>query len=90
MKEEIIIMLNPVSLQQIIYVMSGNSETIPIIKECTQEELLPTILNFSEKYQINDIKLKGSKDYSQGIKEQLQTKAKIYFNKENKLNIELI
>lgn len=90
MREEIIVILNPVDLQHTVYIMSANSETIPIIVKCTKEELLSTVVMSAAKYQIDDIRLKGPKDYTLGIKEQVLTKAKTCFGKDNKLNIELI
>ena len=90
MREEIIVILNPVDLKQTVYIMSANSETIPIEVKCSKEELLSTVVMSAAKYNIDSIKLKGPKDYSLGIKEQIQNKAQVCFGKENKLIIELI
>ena len=90
MIEEIVVMLKPTELKHTVYIMSANSEIIPITIQCTGDELLSTVAMSAAKYQIDNIKLKGAKDYTSGVKEQLQNKVNTCFGVNNKITIELI
>jgi len=90
MREQIIIMLQPTELEHIIYIMSNNTETVPLVIKSKKEELLSTIAMSAAKYEINEIKLQGPQDYTLGIKEQLTKKVNTCFGANNKITIELI
>lgn len=90
MEEQIVVMLQPTELKHIIYIMSNNSENVPIVIQCPQEELLSTVAMSAAKYKITEIKLRGPQDYTLGIKEQLTNKVNTCFGLDNKITIELI
>ena len=90
MEEMIIIQVKPTELEHTIYIMSANSEVVPIIVKCKAEELLSTVAMSAAKYEISEIKIQGAKDYTLGIKEQLTNKINTCFGLDNKINIELI
>ena len=90
MEEQIVVMLQPTELKHIIYIMSNNSENVPIVIQCPQEELLSTVAMSAAKYKITEIKLRGPQDYILGIKEQLISKVNTCFGLDNKITIELI
>ena len=90
MEEVIIIQVRPTELEHTVYIMSSNSEIIPIILKCKNEELLSTVAMSAAKYDINDIKIQGPQTYALGIKEQLTKKINVCFGYDNKINITLI
>lgn len=90
MNEMIIVQVRPTELEQLVYVISNNSEIVPITIRCKQEELLSTVAMSAAKYEINEIKIQGAKDYTLGIKDQLTTKINTCFGVNNKINIELM
>ena len=90
MNEQIVIMLQPTELTHTIYIMSNNSETVPIVVQCKANELLSTVAMSASKYNISDIKIKGPMNYTLGIKEQLVNKINTCFGQNHKITIELI
>lgn len=90
MHEQIIVMLQPTELNQTIYIMSNNSEIVPIIIQCSKDELLSTIAMSAAKHKIDEIKLQGPHDYTLGIKNQLTEKINTCFGMQNNLTIELM
>lgn len=69
--------------QQIIVYENGNK--IEVIN-VSLKEYYKSVLDLSNKYNIIDVELVGSKKYAEGIKDNLQ-KEEILKYKENKLNI---
>lgn len=90
MEEMIIVQTKPTELEHTVYIMSSNSEIIPIIIKCKNEELLSTITMSAVKYEINDIKIQGPQAYTMGVKEQLINKVNTCFGFDNKINITLM
>lgn len=90
MEEMIIVRLNPVELQQEVYIMSSNVETIPLTRKCTLEELPSTIAMSAAKYNINHIKLAGSKVYAEEIRNRVTEKINTCFGADNGFLIELM
>ena len=90
MEEIIVVRLNPVELQQEVYIMSSNVETIPLIRKCTLEELPSTIAMSAAKYNINHIKLAGSKVYAEEIRNRVTEKINTCFGSDNGFLIELM
>ena len=90
MDEKIVIQVKPTELEHTIYIMSANSEEVPIVVKCKAEELLSTVTMSAAKYDINDIKIQGPQAYTMGIKEQLINKVNTCFGFDNKINITLM
>lgn len=90
MEEVIIIQVRPTELEHTVYIMSNNSEIVPIVVKCKAEELLSTVAMSAAKYEINDIKIQGPQAYTLGIKEQLTKKINVCFGYDNKINITLM
>lgn len=90
MEEVIIARLNPANLKQEVYIMSSNSEQVPLVKSCLVDELPFVIAMAAAKYDIHYIKLAGTKTYAEGIKEQIKTKISTCFGINNDFVIELI
>lgn len=90
MEETIIVSLSPTELQHTIYIMSNNSEVIPIILKTTADELPSKVAMSAAKYNIHKIKLQGAKDYTLGIKTNLEQKINTCFGKQNDFIIELV
>lgn len=90
MEEMIIVRLNPVELQQEVYIMSSNVQTIPLTRKCTLEELPSTIAMSAAKYNINHIKLAGSKAYAEEIRNRVTEKINTCFGVDNGFLIELM
>lgn len=90
MNETIYTIIQPGIKQQIVYVFSSNSETIPVTLHSSIDGLADTILAAAQKYNISDIKIKGIKDFNQKIKEDIFFKQNTYFNQDTDLNVELI
>lgn len=90
MEETIYVQLKPTELEHNVYIMSNNSEVVPIVTKCTQETLLSTLAMSASKYGIDLIKIQGPHAYIEGIKNQLQTKINTCFGQNNNITIELI
>jgi hypothetical protein len=90
MKETIYTIIQPGVEQQVVYVFSENSDTIPITLHSPINSLADTILSAAQKYNISEIKIKGVKDFNQKIKDDIFFKKNIYFKHEKDLNVELI
>lgn len=90
MREEIIVMLNPTEVQHTVYIVSNNTETIPVAVKATLEELPSVVAMSASKYNIHYIKLQGAHSYTAGIKDTLNNKISTCFGKENDFVIELI
>ena len=90
MEELIIVQIKPTELEHTVYIMTNDSEIIPIILKCKNEELLSTVAMSASKYNISDIKIQGPHAYTQGIKDQLQTKVNTCFGHNNNITITLI
>ena len=56
MEEMIVVQIKPTELEHTVYIMTNNSEIIPITAKCTQETLLSTVAMSASKYNISDIK----------------------------------
>lgn len=89
MEEMIIIRLNPTNLDQEMYVMSNNTEYIPIVKKCSINEIPITVATLATKYNIHYIKLAGAKDYTEGVRNQISKKINTCFGADNDFVIEL-
>lgn len=90
MEEMIMVRLNPTGLEQEIYIISNNSEYIPLTKKSTIEELPSVVAMSAAKYGINTIKLAGPHDYTCGVRDQVTAKINTCFGKDNNFVIELM
>ena len=90
MEELILVRLNPVELEQEVYIMSNNVETVPLIRKCTTEELSSVVAMSAAKYNIHYIKLAGSKTYATEIRNRLTEKINTCFGADNDFVIELM
>ena len=90
MEEMIVVRLNPVELQQEVYIMSNKIENVPLTHKCTLKELPSTIAMSAAKYNINHIKLAGSKTYAEEIRNIITEKINTCFGADNGFLIELI
>lgn len=90
MEELILVRLNPVELQQEVYIMSNSLETIPLTQKCTIDELPSMIAMSAAKYNIHYIKLAGSKTYAAEICNRLTEKINTCFGANNDFLIELM
>ena len=69
MEEMIIVQLQPTDLEHSVYIISNNTEMVPLIKKATVEELPSVVAMSAAKYNINCIKLAGPHSYTCGIRE---------------------
>ena len=90
MEEMIIVRLNPVALEQEVYIMSNNTVEVPIVRKCNLEELPSMIAMSAAKYNINYIKLAGSKVYATEIRNRVTEKINTCFGADNNFLIELM
>ena len=90
MEELIIIRLNPVALEQEVYIMSNNVESVPLVHKCTTEELPSVTAMSAAKYNIHHIKLAGSKVYAEEIRNRVTEKVSTCFGANNDFIIELM
>jgi hypothetical protein len=90
MEEVIIAQVNPTTLEQIVYIISNDSERVPLIKTTTIEELPSVVAMSAAKYNIDYIKIAGPKDYTQGIRDILTAKVKTCFGEDNRFRIDLM
>lgn len=90
MNEMIVIQLQPTNVEHEIYIMSNNSEEVPLIRKATIEELPSVVAMSAAKYNINHIKLAGPKTYTAGVRNTLTEKINTCFGKDNKFTIELM
>ena len=90
MEEMIIVRLDPVALEQEVYIMSNNVENIPLVRKCTLEELPSTIAMSAAKHDISHIKLAGSKVYATEIRNRITEKISTCFGVDNNFIIELM
>lgn len=90
MEEMILIRLNPTELEQEVYILSNNSEYVPLIKKSAIEELPSVVAMSAAKYGISTIKLAGPRDYTCGVRDQVTAKINTCFGKDNKFIIELM
>ena len=90
MNEMIFIYLQPTDATHTVYIMSNNSEIVPIIKKATIDELPSVVSMSAAKYNITHIKLVGPHDYTKGIRNTLTEKINTCFGKENNFLIELV
>lgn len=90
MEELIIIRLNPVALEQEVYIMSNNVESVPLVRKCTTEELPSVAAMSAAKYNIHHIKLVGSKVYAEEIRNRVTEKVSTCFGINNDFIIELM
>ena len=90
MRETIYTIIQPGVEQQVVYVFSENSDTIPITLHSPINSLADTILAAAQKYNISEIKIKGVKDFNQKIKDDIFFKKNIYCKQDNIINVELI
>jgi hypothetical protein len=79
MREEIYIIIQPGIMEQTVYVFSEMLETIPLTLTSPMGSLADTILSAAQKYNICNIKIKGTQAYNQKIKEDILMKQNIYF-----------
>lgn len=90
MNEMIVVQLSPVEKLHTVYIMSNDTENVPIVKTATVEELPSVISMSAAKYGISTIKLAGAKDYTSGIRDILTEKFNTCFGKNNSFIIELM
>lgn len=90
MEELILVRLNPVELQQEVYIMSNNVETVPLTRKCSIDELSSMVTMSAAKYNIHHIKLAGSKVYAEEIRNRLTEKVSTCFGADNDFLIELM
>ena len=90
MEEIIVVRLNPVALEQEVYIMSNDTETVPLIRKCTTEELPSVVTMSAAKYKIHHIKLAGSKVYAEEIRNRVTEKVSTCFGADNDFIIELM
>ena len=90
MEEMIIVRLDPVALEQEVYIMSNNVENIPLVRKCSLEELPSMVAMSAAKYNIHHIKLGGSKVYASEIRNRLTEKVSTCFGADNDFIIELM
>ena len=90
MEEMIVVRLNPVELEQEVYIMSNNAEMVPLIRKCTTDELPSTVAMSAAKYNIHHIKLAGSKVYAEEIRNRVTEKISTCFGANNDFIIELM
>jgi hypothetical protein len=90
MEELILVRLNPVELEQEVYIMSNNAETVPLVRKCTTEELPSMITMSAAKYNIHYIKLAGSQVYAEEIRNRVTEKVSTCFGADNDFIIELM
>lgn len=90
MEELILVRLNPVELQQEVYIMSSNVEIVPLTRECSIDELPSMVTMSAAKYNIHHIKLAGSKAYAEEIRNRLTEKVNTCFGANNDFLIELM
>ena len=90
MEEIIIVRLDPVALEQEVYIMSNSVENIPLIRKCSLEELPSMIAMSAAKYNINHIKLAGSKVYTTEIRNRVTEKINTCFGAYNNFLIEFM
>ena len=90
MEESIIIQSNPTELVQTVYIISNASETIPLVRTCTMEEMPSVVAMNAAKFGINYIKLAGPKSYTSDLRNILMEKINTCFGKENNFTIELM
>lgn len=85
--KKIIGIIHPFDMQQMFYVYEDGNK-LEVIN--TKIQNIPeTIFSLSDKYNINDINLSGSKHYIKGLIKQIQEKEITKYNY-NKLNIKYI
>ena len=90
MEEMIIVCLDPVVLEQEVYIMSNNVEKIPLVRKCTLEELPSMVVMSAAKYNISHIKLAGSEVYTTEIRNRVTEKINTCFGADNNFLIELM
>lgn len=90
MEEMIVAQVSPIGLEQTVYIVSNNSEEVPIMKTVTIEELPSVVAMSAAKYKIDYVKIAGPKPYSEGVRDIITEKISTCFGKDNKFTIELI
>ena len=90
MEEMIVVRLNPVGLEQEVYIMSNSVETVPLVRKCTTEELPSMVAMSAAKYNIHYVKLAGSKVYAEEIRNRVTEKVSTCFGADNDFVIELM
>lgn len=90
MEELIVIRLNPVEIQQEVYIISSNTETVPLVQKSNINELPSVVAMSAAKYNIHHIKLAGAKDYAEEIRNKLTEKVNTCFGASNDFVIELM
>jgi hypothetical protein len=90
MEEMIIVQLKPTELEHSVYIISNNTEMVPLIKRTTIEELPSVVAMSAAKYNINCIKLAGPHSYTCGVRDQVTAKINTCFGKDNNFLIELM
>ena len=90
MEEMIVVQLQPTNSEHEIYIMSNNSEFVPLIKKAKIDELPSVVSMAAAKYGITNIKLAGPQDYTAGIRNVLTEKINTCFGKQNNFIIEFM
>ena len=90
MEEMIVVYLQPTEVKHDIYIISNNTEIVPLIKKTTIEELPSMIAMSAAKYNITHIKLAGPHSYTTEIRNVVTEKINTCFGKENSFLIELM
>lgn len=84
MERKIICRLQPFLLEQEIYVYE-NGNKIDVAK-AKSENLINTIISFSDKYKVNSIDFAGPGQYARGIGNQLQEARLVKYNQKFSIN----
>lgn len=90
MEEMIVVQMNPTEPQHTVYIISNNTETVPLIKTATIEELPSVVAMSAAKYEIERIRLAGAREYTCGYRDILTAKFETCFGKDNNIIIELM
>ena len=90
MEELILVRLDPVALEQEVYIISNNVEMVPLVRKCTTDELPSVVTMSAAKYNIHHIKLAGSKAYTEEIRNRVTEKVSTCFGVNNDFIIELM
>lgn len=90
MEEMIVVRLDPVELEQEVYIISNSVEKVPLVRKCKTEELPSMVTMSAAKYNIHYVKLAGSKVYAEEIRNRVTEKVSTCFGADNDFVIELM
>ena len=90
MDEVITIQVNPVTLEQVVYIFTNKIEKVPVTINTTINELPSVVAMSAAKYGIQYIKIAGAKSYAAKIRDTITEKINTCFGKDNGFVIELM